>query len=143
MPQKATILQQQKGETEQVGVMLLSEASEAYVDGSLEDAIVIVIPDTGASRFNPTHETKDQKQSKATFIVAELGSGFAGEAIAYRQSKGDVQGLPLSVKLSVIAQPPNRKATTVNEALNRQEPESESELIPDSNSNGDAQVLSA
>lgn len=122
MPQKATATQQ-SGELEQARVMLLSDAVEQFTNNELEDAIVIVIPDTGKGKFNGSHTIATGKQagkdSKATFVIAELGSSFAGEAIEYRQSNGDVEGLPLSVKLSVIASPPNKAGTTVDQALNR------------------------
>lgn len=126
MPQKAefTNISQGIGETEDAQVMLLSEAIEQFTDGSLEDAIVVVIPDTGKGRFNPSHDSKPDsngktKRTKACFVVAELGGSFAGEGIDFRQSQGDVNGLPLTVKLSVIAQAPNPKGTTIDEALNR------------------------
>lgn len=126
MPQKAefTSVSQGIGETEQAEVLLLSEAAERFTEGDLQDAIVIVIPDTGKGRFNPSHDSKPDKdgktkRTKACFIVAELGGSFAGEGIDFRQSSGDVEGLPLTVKLSVIAQAPNPKGTTVDEALNR------------------------
>lgn len=123
MPQKATATQQ-SGELEAARIMLLSEAAEAFTNDELQDAIIIVIPDTGKARFNPSHESKPDKdgktkQTKSVFVVAELGGSFAGIPIEYRQSQGDVEGLPLSIKMSLIAQAPNAKGTTVDEALNR------------------------
>lgn len=122
MPQKATLDQvKAQGETETAQVILLSEAAELFTNGELDDAIVIVIPDTGKARFNPAHTQKKDasKTTKACFVIAEIGGSFAGEAIEYRQSQGDAEGLPLTVKLSVVAQAPNKAGKTVQEALNR------------------------
>ena len=133
MPIKAEVNGNTSGEQEQPRVTLLSELLAWLVendavdeDGNLQpgyDAITITIPDTGKAAFNGSHEIKSGKsagkQSKATFVVAELGSSFAGLPIAYRQGNGDVEGLPLSVKLSITATPPNRDGKTVEEALNR------------------------
>lgn len=112
------------GETEVVQVMLLSEAMDQFTSGDLEDAIVVLIPDTGKGRFEPSHATKPDKdgkvkQTKACFVIGELGGWQAGQGIDFRQSQGDVESLPLTVRMSVIAQVPNTKATSIDEALNR------------------------
>ncbi len=139
------------GEKEQVVVTTLSELllSDDYFDAKGEliagmDMIVIAIPDTGNGAFNGSHEIKTGKQagkmSKATFVVAELGSSFAGEASPYSQSQGDVAGLPLSIKLSVTATPPNRDGKTVNEALNRTV-KTPGAVIEAAKANGDSKVI--
>lgn len=122
MPQKAEATTT-TGAQEALEIMLLSEAAERFTEGELEDAIVIVIPDTGKAQFNPSHEIKTGKQagkmSKATFVIGEIGSSFASEYSGYKQSQGDVEGLPVNIRLSVTATPPNREGKTVEEALNR------------------------
>jgi hypothetical protein len=145
MPQKATNVVAVTGNTEATRIILLSELLSELVenelideDGNLAegaDMIVIGIPDTGKARFNGSHVIEKGKQagkdSKATFIVAE-SQGFFGDAVDYRQSQGDVAGLPLNLKFSLTATPPNRAAKTVDEALNRAKvltmPESDSEV---------------
>ena len=139
MPQKAefTNVSQGIGETEGAQVNILSELLQDLFDsgdllieddkvvlGPDVDQIVIAIPDTGKGRFNPSHDSKPDKdgktkRTKACFVIAELGGSFAGQGIDFRQSQGDVEGLPLTVKLSVIAQAPNPKGETIDEALNR------------------------
>lgn len=116
--------------------MLASELAKLFSEKKLAESIVIVIPDTGKATFSGSHEytkTKakgipgqpgyvpaEMKMSKATFVVAELGSTFAGVPSPWVQGQGDVADLPLSVKLSVTATPPNRDGKTIDEALNRQ-----------------------
>lgn len=133
MPIKAEVSNTVSGEQETPVITTLSELLESLVerelideDGKLADGadmIIIGIPDTGKAAFNGSHEIKSGKSagkmSKATFVVAELGSSFAGQPIEYRQSQGDVELLPLSVKLSITATPPNRDGKSVDEALNR------------------------
>jgi len=133
MPIKSLVNQTQSGEMETARVILLSELIAELVereaindDGELSsehDMIVIGLPDTGKAAFNGSHEIKSGKSagkmSKATFVVAELGSSFAGQPIDYKQTKGDVALLPLSVKLSITATPPNREGADVDSALNR------------------------
>lgn len=103
--------------------MLLSEASKDYIAKKLSESIVLVIPDTGKAKFSGSHLIASGKQagkmSKATFIIAELGSSFAGISVPYCQGEGDVKDLPLSLKLSITARPPNAAGKTVDEALNR------------------------
>lgn len=124
---------QASGETETPIMMFLSDAVKAFHGKTLADALVIVIPDTGKAQFNGSHDYivksgKDKgetKRSKATFVIAELGSSFSGVSVEdadgrkLSQAKGDVDDLPLSIKLTVIATPPNREGTTIAEALNR------------------------
>lgn len=130
MPQKATLAQvASQGATEQARIITLSELLAELIDQDVDitelpnefDMILVAIPDTGKAKFVPAHAQKKDasKTTKATFIVAEIGGSFAGEATEYRQSNGDVEGLPLTVKLSVVAQPPNRNAVTIDEALGR------------------------
>lgn len=125
------------GEPEVVQVNILSELLQDLADsgalsitddGKVElienDMIVIGIPDTGAAKFIPAGQSKPDKDgktkaTKACFIVAEMGGWQAGEGIDFRQSAGDVEGLPLTVRMSVVAQVPNNKGTTIDEALNR------------------------
>lgn len=127
MPKAQVTTQTTSGALENATIMLLSDAVKAFHGKTLADAIIVVIPDTGKAQFNGSHEIKTGKSagkmSKATFVIAELGSSFAGTPVPYCQSQGDVDGLPLSLKLSVVAQPPNRDATTIDEALNRKAPE--------------------
>ena len=105
---------------ESTGVKLSKDAIEAL---NLSDMIVFALPDTGSAKFVGSHEITTGKSagkdSKATFVVAELGSSFAGAPLEWRQSNGDVKGLPLFAKVSIIAQPPNTAGKTVDEALNR------------------------
>jgi hypothetical protein len=154
MPIRAEVNHASSGEQEQVRITTLSELLEDDEvfdsDGQLRedaDCIVLLIPDTGKAAFNGSHEIKSGKSagkmSKATFVVAELGSSFAGQPIEYRQTQGDVEGLPLSVKLSITATPPNRDGVTVDEALNRTVEKSPGAVIEAAKSNGSAQVLSA
>lgn len=121
MPIKAEVTQTQSGELEQAHVCLASELDDYMTENDLEDAILIIIPDTGKARFQGKRAQKRDasKTTKATFVVAEIGGSYAGEQIPYRQSSGDVEGLPLSIKLSVTATPPNRDAETVDAALGR------------------------
>jgi hypothetical protein len=123
MPQERSTTTTASGVTEDVKIMLLSDAVKQFHAKTLANAIIIVIPDTGKAKFSGSHVIASGKQagkdSKATFIVAELGSSFAGVESPYTQSEGDVAQLPLSVKLSVTATPPNRAAKTIDEALNR------------------------
>lgn len=143
MPKAQAPTQATQGTLEDARIMLLSELitqvienenpnvepfsakvkAELKARAQILDMIVVAIPDTGKAQFNGSHEIKSGKSagkmSKATFVIAELGSSFAGLPVPYCQSQGDVDGLPLSLKLSVVAQPPNRDATTIDEALNR------------------------
>lgn len=142
MPKAANTVTTASGEQENVAMMLLSDAVKAFHGKTLADCIIIAIPDTGKAKFSPSHEYVKTKasegkdavkaQSKATFVVAELGSSFAGVPLPYCQANGPTADLPLSIKLSVIATPPNRDAVTIDEALNRKVevvPESELELV--------------
>jgi hypothetical protein len=122
-----------QGETEQARTSLLSTLAKAFNEKKLADGIVIYIPDTGKAKFSGSHEYvvksgKDKgetKMSKATFIVAEVGSSFAGQMVVdendvpITMDNGSCERLPLFVKLSVTAQPPNRAGKTIDEALNR------------------------
>lgn len=118
------------GAMEQAAIMLLSDAVKAFNAKTLADAIIVVIPDTGSARFNGSHPMANDasKNTKATFIVAELGNSYQGAPVLQSdgrnltQDKGDVANLPLAIKLSVIATPPNSKGVTVDEALNRTRP---------------------
>lgn len=124
------------GETEQVQVNILSELlqdlidnGELVVDGDKfelspeRDMIIIGIPDTGKGKFVPSKPAEgDKKATKACFVIAEMGGWQAGEGIDFRQSSGDVEGLPLTVRMSVVGQVPNNKGTTIDEALNRKTP---------------------
>lgn len=91
--------------------------------------MIIVIPDTGKAEFNGSHLIKTGKSagkmSKATFILGELGSSFAGELAPWTQGEGPVKGLDVFVKLSVLARPPNTNGTTIDEALNRPKTDNE------------------
>lgn len=126
------------GNTEDVRIMLLSEASKDYIAKKLSESIVLVIPDTGRAKFSGSHLIASGKQagkdSKATFIVAELGSSFAGISVPYCQGEGDVKGLPLSLKLSITARPPNAAGVSIDEALNR--PKTELKEVPKTGTNG-------
>lgn len=123
MPKAQSQTQTTQGTMEAAVVMLLSDAVKQFHAKTLTDAIIILVPDTGKAKFSGSHliaSGKSQgKMSKATFVVAELGSSFAGEPMPYTQASGDVDGLPLSIKLSIVAQPPNREGVTIDEALNR------------------------
>lgn len=108
------------GETEDVRIIVPdADFVEQAMSGAFDDCLLIAITATGKAKFVPSRESKDGKTTKATFVVAEVGSGWAGERIAPQQTEGDVAGLPMSLKLSLTAAPPNRKATTIDEALNR------------------------
>lgn len=142
------------GAQEQSRVLLLSELIEELLetealseDGTLKpeaDMIVIGIPDTGLGEFKGSHPWKNDasKDTKATFIVTTIGNDRAGFPIPYRQSQGDVNGLPLSVKLTVTARCPNQAGKTVDQALNREKPLVDGAVIEASKSNGSAQLLS-
>lgn len=127
MASKATLSEVTSDELEAATIMLLSDAVKAFSAEQIADSIVIVIPDTGKSRFNGSHsyvatsgkDKGETKMSKATFVVAELGSSYSGVESPLMQDAGDAKRLPLSIKLSVIATPPNRDGKTVDEALNR------------------------
>lgn len=123
MPKAQANNTQTNGATEVARIMLASEVAKLFSEKKLAESIVIVIPDTGKAKFSGSHEITTGKQagkmSKATFVVAELGSTFAGVPSPWVQGQGDVADLPLSVKLSVTATPPNRDGKTIDEALNR------------------------
>ena len=138
MPQKTTFTNNTGvGDPEVVQVNILSELLQdllesgqiTIVDDTLvvaddADMIVIGIPDTGAAKFIPSGESKPDKDgktkaTKACFIVAEIGGWQAGEGIDFRQSHGDIEGLPLTARMSIVAQAPNNKGKTIDEALNR------------------------
>lgn len=123
MPKVQATTQATTGAMEQAAIMLLSDAVKQFHAKTLTDAIIVLIPDTGKAKFSGSHLIASGKSagkmSKATFVVAELGSSFAGEPMPYTQASGDVDGLPLSIKLSIVAQPPNREGVTIDEALNR------------------------
>lgn len=122
-----------QGETEEVQVNILSEliqdlidSGKVVIDGDSfvfendADMIVIGIPDTGKGKFVPSKAAEgDKKATKACFVIAEMGGWQAGEGIDFRQSHGDVEGLPLTVRMSIVGQVPNTKGTTIDEALNR------------------------
>lgn len=122
MPQKTTTTKASQGATEDAKVLLISELEEYCEENGIEDAVIILIPDTGKAKFNGSHVIASGKSagkdSKATFIVAE-SQGFYGDETGYSQSQGDVEGLPLTVKFTVTATPPNRAGKTIEEALNR------------------------
>lgn len=138
MPQKREFTSNSaQGEAEKVQVNILSEliadllesGALTVVDDTFElspdhDMIVLGIPDTGQAKFIPAGESKPDKDgktkaTKACFIVAEMGGWQAGEGIDFRQSKGDVNGLPMTVRMSIVAQAPNNKGKSIDEALNR------------------------
>lgn len=122
MPKAQSQTQTTQGAMETAVIMLLSDAVKQFQAKQLTDAIIILVPDTGKAKFSGSHLIASGKSagkmSKATFVVTELGSSFAGESVPYCQANGDVQDLPLSIKLSIVAQPPNREGTTIAEALN-------------------------
>ncbi len=137
MAQKSVVNNAVSGSMETLTVMLLSELIIEVLKDALSaeeikevtdllgenDPLCIAIPDTGNAKFVGSHEIKTGKSagkmSKATFLVGEIGSSFAGEGFGYSQGAGDHAGLELIIKASVIAQPPNTAGVTVDEALNR------------------------
>ena len=123
MPIQATNTNQPNGELEDVQVSLLSQLAKLFTDKKLADGIVIYIPDTGKAKFSGSHEITTGKQigkmSKATFVIGELGSTFAGVDTGWQQSQGEHKGLNVFVKMSAVCAPPNRAGKTIDEALNR------------------------
>lgn len=108
------------GELEQPQIMLAdADFAESVMNGKFDDCLIIAVPITGKAQFKPSKDTKDGKTSKATFVVAQVGSSYGGEQLGMSSDTGDINGLPLSLSLSLTAAPPNRKATTIDEALGR------------------------
>ena len=99
-----------------------ADFAESVMNGKYDDGLIVFIPVTGKATFRPSTEKADGKRTKATFVVATVGSGFVGEQLGMSATDGDIAGLPLSLSLSLPAAPPNRKADTIDAALNRKTP---------------------
>lgn len=109
------------GQREELRIELLSQLSKAFQAKQVNDCMVIVIPDTGKAEFNGSHLIKTGKSagkmSKATLVIGELGSSYAGVLAPWTQGEGDAKGLDVYIKASVIAAPPNKDATCIEDAL--------------------------